>query len=61
MLEEYLTKIKYSRLGNNPQAIILYEIIQDWLSLNHLQRVVVEKMLNHAIFNKGNQCHYKSN
>ena len=27
MLEEYLTKIKSSRFGNNPQAIILCDII----------------------------------
>lgn len=27
ILEEYLTKIKSSRLGNNLQAIILYDII----------------------------------
>ena len=27
MLEEYLTKIKSSHLGNNLQAIILYDII----------------------------------
>lgn len=60
MLEEYLTKVESSRLSDNPQAIILYDIIQDRLFLNHLQRVIVEEVLNHAILNKGNQCHLRS-
>ncbi len=32
----------------------LCDIILDWLPLNHLQKVVVEKVLNHALLNKGN-------
>ncbi len=60
MLEEYLTKVESIHLSDNPQAILLYDIIQDRLPLNHLQRVVVEEVLNHAIRNKGNQCHLKS-
>ena len=52
--EEHLTKVEYNRLGKNPQAVILCDIIQNRLPLNHLQRVVVEKALNHAILNKGN-------
>ncbi len=60
MSEEYLTEEKSSCLGNNLQAIILCDIIQDRLSLNHLQKVVVEEVLNHAILNKGNQCHLRS-
>ena len=58
--EEYLTEIESSYLGDNLQAIILCDIIQDRLPLNHLQRVIVEEVLNLAIFNKGNQCHHKS-
>ncbi len=54
MPEEYLTKVESSRLGDNPQAIILCDIIQDQLPLNHLQRVVVEEVLNHAICNEEN-------
>ncbi len=60
MLEEYLTKVESSRLGDNPQAIILCDIIQDRLPLNHLQRVIVEEVLNYVICNKGNQCHLRS-
>ncbi len=58
--EEHLTKVEFSRLGNNLQAIILYDIIQDRLLFNYLQRVVVEEVLNHAICNEGNQCHLRS-
>lgn len=36
MLEEHLTKLEYNWLGQNPQAIILCDIIKDRLSLNHL-------------------------
>ena len=61
MSEEYLTKIKSSCLGDNLEAIILCDIIQDRLPFNHLQRVIIEKVLNHAIFNKKNQCHHRSN
>ncbi len=60
MLEEHLTEVKFNRLDNNPKAIILCDITQDQLLLNHLQRVVVEKVLNHAIYNKENQCHLRS-
>ncbi len=60
MSEEHLTEIESSRLSDNPQAIILCDIIQDRLLLNHLQRVVVEKVLNHTICNKGNQCHLRN-
>ncbi len=58
--EKHLTKIESSRLDNNLQAIILCDIIQDRLPHNYLQRVVVEEVLNHAILNKGNQYHHKS-
>ncbi len=60
MSEEHLTEVESSRLGDNPQAIILCYIIQDRLSLNHWQRDVVEEVLNHAIRNEGNQCHLRS-
>lgn len=53
-LKEYLTEIKSSHLGNNPQTIILSDIILNWLIFNPLQRVVIEKVLNHAILNNGN-------
>ncbi len=60
MSEEYLTKVESSRLGDNPQAIILCDLIQNWFPLNHLQRVVIEEVLNHPICNKGNKCLLKS-
>ncbi len=60
MSEELLTEVEYNRLSENPEVIILCDIIQDRLPLNHLQRVVVEEVLNHAILNKENQCHYRS-
>ncbi len=60
MSEEHLTEVKSSRPGNNLQTIILCDIIQNRLSYNHLQRVVVEEVLNYAIRNKGNQCHLRS-
>lgn len=60
MLERHLTKIKSSCLGNNSQAIILCDIIQNQLFFNHLQKVIVEKVLNHTIINKKNQCHHKN-
>ncbi len=34
--------------------MILCDIILDRLPLNHLQEVVIEKVLNHALLNKGN-------
>ena len=58
--KEHLTKIKSSHLSNNPQTIILCDIIQDRLPLNHLQRIVIEKVLTQAIFNKENQCYHRS-
>ncbi len=36
MSEELLTKVKYNHLSENPEVIILYDIISNWLSLNHL-------------------------
>ncbi len=60
MSEKLLTEVEYNRLSENPEVIILYDIIQDRLPLNHLQRVVVKKVLNHTILNKGNQCHHRS-
>ena len=60
MSEEYLTEIELSYLGNNLQAIILCNIIWDQLPLTYLQIVVIEKVLNHAILNKGNQCNHRS-
>ena len=52
MLEQHLTEIEYSRLGKDPQIVILYDIIHNQFSLNHLQRVIVKEALNHAILNK---------
>ena len=60
MSEEDLTKIKSNCLGYNLQAILLYDIIKDRLFLNYLQLIVIEKVLNYAIFNKRNKCYYKS-
>ncbi len=60
MSEELLTKVKYNCLSENIEVIILYDIIQDRFPLHHLQRVVVKKVLNHAILNKGNQCYHRS-
>ena len=54
MMEELLIKIKYNYLSQNPKVIILYDIIQDRLLFNDLQRVVVKKVLNHAIFDQKN-------
>lgn len=36
MSKEFLTQVEYSHPNKNPQIIILYDIIQDWLFLNHL-------------------------
>ena len=60
MSEEYLTKVEFSRFGNNPQTSILCDIIQDRLFFNHLQRVVIKKVLNHAILNKKNQYYLRN-
>ncbi len=54
MSEEYLTEVESSCLGDNPQVIILSDIIQDRLPFNHLQIVVVDEVLNHTICNEGN-------
>ncbi len=54
MLEKLLTKVEFSRLNNHLQAIILYDIIQDWFSLNYLRKFVVEEGPNHVILNKEN-------
>lgn len=59
MSKEFLTEMENDCLGENPQAIILCHIIQDRLLLNHLQRIVVEEALNHAIINKRRQCQDK--
>ncbi len=40
--------------------IILCDIIKDRLPFNHLQRVIIERLLNHAILNKENQGYFKS-
>ncbi len=54
ILDELLTKVEYNSLSKNLEVIILYDIIQDRLPLNHLQRVVVKEVLNHPILNKEN-------
>lgn len=54
MSEKQLIDLESSRLGNNPQAITLCDIIQDQLPFNHLQRVIIEEVLNYAILNKEN-------
>lgn len=46
MSKEFLIKIDKNHLGENVQAVILYDIIQDRLPLNYFQRIVVEKALN---------------
>lgn len=46
MSEKFLTKMKKDCFGMNLQALILCDIIQDWLLLNYLQKVVVKKVLN---------------
>ncbi len=58
--EKHLTKVKSNHLGDNLQVIILYDIIQDRLLLNYLQRLVIEKVLNYAIRNEKNQCHLRN-
>ena len=60
MSEEFLTKIEKNRLGENPQTVILYDIVHDRLFLNYLQRIVVKEALNQAIDNKRHQCRDKS-
>lgn len=60
ILEKHLTKVEYNRLNKNPEVIILCDIIQDQLPFHHLQRVVVEKVLNYVILNKENQYYYRN-
>lgn len=60
ILEEYLTKIEYMYFSKNPQTILLYNIIQNRLLFNHLQRMIIKKLLNYAIFNKKIKCRYES-
>lgn len=43
ILEEYLTKVRYSRLSKNLQAIILYDIIQDQLSPKSFVKICYQK------------------
>lgn len=52
MLKKHLTIAKYSRLSKNPQAIILYKIIQYWFPLNYLQKNIIKKVLNYTFLNK---------
>lgn len=47
-------------LGKNLQTVIPCNIIQDRLFLNYLQRIVIEKALNHTIVNKRRQYQDKS-
>lgn len=58
--KEFLTEIEKNCLGKNLQDIILCYIIQNWLLLNYLQRVVVEKVLNLVIIYKRHQCQDRS-
>lgn len=60
MSKEHLIQIEYNRLGENSQAIILCNIIYNWLSLNYLSRILVEEALHHIITNKGNQYRNRS-
>ena len=55
-----LTSIEKAQIGDNPQACVLYDIIKTRLSLNYLQRMIVEKTLYHAITVGGNQCSDRS-
>lgn len=59
MSETLLTDMERERLGDDPQAVILCEIIQNQPSLNKLQLVVIEEALKHAIVNKGRQCRHR--
>ena len=57
---ELLTPIEEAQIGDNPQACVLCDIIKTRLSLNYLQRMVVEETLHHAITVRGNQCSDRS-
>lgn len=54
MSKKLFTKIKSSHFDNNLQAILLCDIFQDRLFFNELQRIIIEKVLNSAIFNERN-------
>ena len=54
-----LTEFDESRLGKNPDLVVLCNIIQGRLPLNTLKHVIVEKVLSHAISNKECQCQDK--
>lgn len=60
ILEEYLTQVKYDCLRENSYAIILYNIIQNRLSPNHLQRIVIDQTLYHNIIIIGNKYHNRN-
>lgn len=55
-----LIPMKKTQIGDNPQACILCDIIEIWLSLNYLQCMVVKKIFHYAIVVKGNQCSNKN-
>lgn len=57
MSKAVLTKINKSCLGDDPNPVILYDIILDQLSLNTLQCIIIRKALSHAISNKRCQYH----
>ena len=56
MTKIVLTKFNESWLDKNPDPVVLYNIIQDQLSLNIFQRVVTQEVLSHVISNKKCQC-----
>ncbi len=60
ILEKIFNQSSIQPPWQKSKAIILYDIIYNRLPLNHLQRVVVEEVLNYAILNKVNQCHLRS-
>lgn len=41
--------------------MILYNIIQSWLFLNMLQRIIVEEVLSYTMSNKGYSYQDKAN
>lgn len=41
MSKKFLTKIEKNCFGKNLQAVIIYDIILDWLFLNYLQRIII--------------------
>lgn len=54
MIEEHSTELKYDCHRKNQQAVMVCDIIKNWLFLNRLQRIVVEKVLYYAIINNEN-------